>query len=252
MDGSHTRRGQPCWYKVQDVRHLPQQALLPGPAALPAGRGVTCASPCLALESDRAIHDQSRLRVWQLVAACVTEICGVAFPVCSRPARADRDTRAALQVGLVACNDYILIESCLFRLLRLNLGGHPRYAQLLELFHEVPALQHALGATVLSQGCRLLAGQAQQYALEPRCCLALQRPSWPGYEWLARVRLDLPHGSSQPTADHSPLAASLAPTSASSHAPDGQQPSAVHWVARDACACCRPRTRPRTGSCWTP
>ena len=45
---------------------------------------------------------------------------------------------------MVACNDYILIESCLFRLLQLNLSKHPSYAQILELFHEVHLVLDAL------------------------------------------------------------------------------------------------------------
>ena len=46
-------------------------------------------------------------------------------------------TKAAAQIGMVACNDYILLESCIYRMLQLNLGDHPSYAKLLELFHEV-------------------------------------------------------------------------------------------------------------------
>ena len=44
-----------------------------------------------------------------------------------------------LQIGMVACNDYILLESCIYRMLQLNLAEHPSYAKLLELFHEVCA-----------------------------------------------------------------------------------------------------------------
>jgi len=48
-----------------------------------------------------------------------------------------------VQVGMVACNDYILLESCIYRILQRHFAAAPYYAQLLELFHEVPALRYA-------------------------------------------------------------------------------------------------------------
>ncbi|KAK9844175.1 hypothetical protein WJX81_007024 [Elliptochloris bilobata] len=39
-------------------------------------------------------------------------------------------------VGMVACNDYILLESCIYRILQRHFSAAPYYAQLLELFHE--------------------------------------------------------------------------------------------------------------------
>ena len=41
------------------------------------------------------------------------------------------------QVGMVACNDYILLESCIYRILQRHFAAAPYYAQLLELFNEV-------------------------------------------------------------------------------------------------------------------
>ena len=38
---------------------------------------------------------------------------------------------------MVACNDYILLESCIYRILQRHFSSLPYYAQLLELFHEV-------------------------------------------------------------------------------------------------------------------
>ena len=38
---------------------------------------------------------------------------------------------------MVACNDYILVESCIYRILQRHFSAAPYYAQLLELFHEV-------------------------------------------------------------------------------------------------------------------
>lgn len=37
----------------------------------------------------------------------------------------------------MACNDYILLESCLYRILQINFGQSSYYTQLLDLFHEV-------------------------------------------------------------------------------------------------------------------
>jgi farnesyl diphosphate synthase len=41
------------------------------------------------------------------------------------------------KVGLVAINDGIILESCIYRVLKMHFGSHPAYAQLLELFHDV-------------------------------------------------------------------------------------------------------------------
>lgn len=38
---------------------------------------------------------------------------------------------------MVACNDYILLECCIYRLLKFHFGGSPHYARLLDLFLEV-------------------------------------------------------------------------------------------------------------------
>lgn len=40
------------------------------------------------------------------------------------------------QVGLLACNDYIVLESCLYRILSKHFGTTPYYARLLDLFHD--------------------------------------------------------------------------------------------------------------------
>ena len=45
-----------------------------------------------------------------------------------------------MQVGLVACNDYIILESCIYRILQQHFRSHPSYAQILDLFHEVCCL----------------------------------------------------------------------------------------------------------------
>lgn len=42
-----------------------------------------------------------------------------------------------LQVGLVACNDYIILESCIYRILKKHFGQKPYYGLLLDFFHEV-------------------------------------------------------------------------------------------------------------------
>ena len=37
----------------------------------------------------------------------------------------------------MACNDYIILESCIYRILKKHFGSQPYYAQLLDFFHEV-------------------------------------------------------------------------------------------------------------------
>jgi farnesyl diphosphate synthase len=37
----------------------------------------------------------------------------------------------------VACNDYIILESCIYRILKKHFGQKAYYAQLLDFFHEV-------------------------------------------------------------------------------------------------------------------
>ena len=46
---------------------------------------------------------------------------------------------------MIACNDYILLECVLYRILRLRFGGHTSYAALLDLFHEVRGWGGCLG-----------------------------------------------------------------------------------------------------------
>ncbi|GIL95920.1 hypothetical protein Vretimale_1834 [Volvox reticuliferus] len=41
------------------------------------------------------------------------------------------------KVGMIACNDYILLDCCIYRVLRKHFRGHTAYAHLMELFHEV-------------------------------------------------------------------------------------------------------------------
>lgn len=40
------------------------------------------------------------------------------------------------KVGMVACNDYILLECCIYRLLKFHFGDSPHYGRLLDLFLE--------------------------------------------------------------------------------------------------------------------
>ena len=60
----------------------------------------------------------------------------LAEAVSTHPYRTQQCTAPA-QVGLVACNDYIILESCIYRILQKHFGAQPYYAQLLDFFHEV-------------------------------------------------------------------------------------------------------------------
>ena len=42
-----------------------------------------------------------------------------------------------MQVGTVAINDGIILESCIYRILKSHFKSSPYYTELLDLFHEV-------------------------------------------------------------------------------------------------------------------
>ena len=48
----------------------------------------------------------------------------------------------------MACNDYIVLESCIYRILQKHFAGQECYTQLLTIFHEVSwlGLQPCLGS----------------------------------------------------------------------------------------------------------
>eukprot|EP00195_Chlamydomonas_chlamydogama_P012902 CAMPEP_0202897368 /NCGR_PEP_ID=MMETSP1392-20130828/6140_1 /ASSEMBLY_ACC=CAM_ASM_000868 /TAXON_ID=225041 /ORGANISM="Chlamydomonas chlamydogama, Strain SAG 11-48b" /LENGTH=359 /DNA_ID=CAMNT_0049582977 /DNA_START=181 /DNA_END=1260 /DNA_ORIENTATION=+ len=41
------------------------------------------------------------------------------------------------KVGLIACNDFILLECCIYRIIKKHFADHPAYVQIMDLFHEV-------------------------------------------------------------------------------------------------------------------
>jgi len=41
------------------------------------------------------------------------------------------------KVGMVACNDYILLECCIYSIIKRHFAGHPAYVKIMELFHDV-------------------------------------------------------------------------------------------------------------------
>jgi hypothetical protein len=60
---------------------------------------------------------------------------------------------------MIACNDYILLECAIYRILKIHFGGHAAYTQLLDLFHDVRRL-----GLLPAAPCRRLPAGA--------CCLA--------------------------------------------------------------------------------
>ena len=40
------------------------------------------------------------------------------------------------QVGMVAINDSMMVEMCIYQLLKLHFKSHPAYMEMVELFHE--------------------------------------------------------------------------------------------------------------------
>ena len=47
---------------------------------------------------------------------------------------------SAVQVGLIATNDSIVLEGCIYRILQRHFRTSPAYGQILELFHEASGL----------------------------------------------------------------------------------------------------------------
>ena len=44
----------------------------------------------------------------------------------------------------MACNDYIILESCIYRVLKKHFAGKAYYPLLLDFFHEVSPLMHLM------------------------------------------------------------------------------------------------------------
>jgi hypothetical protein len=57
---------------------------------------------------------------------------------------------------MVACNDYILLECCIYRILKFHFGGSAAYGQLLELFLEVRGHYSTIQMVLFEKCCRLL------------------------------------------------------------------------------------------------
>lgn len=120
MDNSITRRGQPCWYRVSEVR---------------------CIQSSIEDSSLMCQGESKRSRMYNASCACKAILC-------------------YKQVGLVACNDYIILESCIYRILKKHFGQKPYYGLLLDFFHEVSNLPS------LPPACLdLLAGHSQIWML---------------------------------------------------------------------------------------
>lgn len=72
-----------------------------------------------------------------------------------------------MQVGMIACNDYILLECCMFRILKQHFASSPSYVKLLDLFHEVRPM-HAYSTPCIQQ---YTAAATQQYSSVQFCQL---------------------------------------------------------------------------------
>ena len=67
---------------------------------------------------------------------------------------------------MVACNDYILLESCIYRILQRHFAAAPYYAQLLELFHEVGPVS----SCCCMHACQVVHALACSMTSEVVCC----------------------------------------------------------------------------------
>ena len=58
-----------------------------------------------------------------------------------------------MQVGMVAINDGIILESCIYRILKSHFKSSPYYTELLDLFHEVKFMGCSAGLHHSSVQC---------------------------------------------------------------------------------------------------
>lgn len=116
MDNSVTRRGQSCWYRLPEVGQLIHSTS----CMCTRCPHVHCNFSCL----QQAF---TQCREWHCTASAA-------------------NSGLALQVGTVAINDGIILESCIYRILKSHFRSSPYYTELLDLFHEVPATLTVLAA----------------------------------------------------------------------------------------------------------
>jgi hypothetical protein len=137
MDNSITRRGQPCWYRVPGVPPSPSTPRL----AVPHGAQHASERICRVVEqAAAAVATPALCSVATLAGSRAALAC--MMPATRSHAKGHSPARLRAQVGMVACNDYILLESCIYRILQRHFAAAPYYAKLLELFHEVPPLSY--------------------------------------------------------------------------------------------------------------
>jgi hypothetical protein len=71
---------------------------------------------------------------------------------------------------MVACNDYILLECCIYRLLKFHFADSPSYGRLLDLFLEV-GWRRVLLRVCSCQGARACARHARAHSHTRTCAL---------------------------------------------------------------------------------
>ena len=152
MDNSITRRGQPCWYRVPKVPLSPrctsstEQSFLSRRTSQPhlGLAPVTLHSQSATVSSAFGVTDTLDAMRKPSGELLYASACGVHH---------DTSLFGWLQVGMVAVNDAILLESCIYRILQRHFREQPYYVQLLELFHEASAAPYS-HLPIAGAGCR--------------------------------------------------------------------------------------------------
>lgn len=143
MDNSVTRRGQPCWYRMPEVYLSRMRSFLviccsvsSLQAAMSLLLSLLSAPPCLCVSPVHLPGAEADQVIIAIVADCfahVTNILSGSACIC----RHALQCTMLLQVGTVAINDGIILESCMYRILKNHFRSTPYYVELLDLFHEV-------------------------------------------------------------------------------------------------------------------
>lgn len=93
----------------------------------------------LALILDRSpqVHVDHTPDVSDMDVCCTHSNNNHTLSTCTHPHNPQLHLPGLTQVGLIACNDYILLECCIYAIVKRHFAGHPAYVQILDLFHEV-------------------------------------------------------------------------------------------------------------------
>lgn len=104
------------------------------------------------------VGTECRRYITLMYVSCLHFLCSCYMPwaiagtvACIHPVSGTDAAESVLQVGMVAINDGIILESCIYRILKSHFRSSPYYTELLDLFHEVSLSAEALSCTTAAR-----------------------------------------------------------------------------------------------------